>query len=116
MESAMIKVQDKLKERLEEERERLTGELQQLQVSGRQSMGYSTHMADDASAAFDQARDLALRGNLERTLQQVEEALSRFDNGDYGACQLCGGMIDPARLKALPHATRCLNCQRRVEH
>ena len=112
----MIKVQDTLKERLKVERERLTGELQQLKISGRQSLGYSTHMADDASAACDQARDLALRGNLERTLQQVEEALSRFDNGAYGVCKSCGGSIDPARLKALPHAARCLNCQRRVEH
>ncbi len=112
----MMKIQDNLKERLEAERERLTDELQQLKVSGRQSMGYSTHMADDASAAFDQARDLALRGNLERTLQQVEEALHRFDNGDYGVCKSCGKLIDPARLKALLHATRCLNCQRRLEH
>ncbi len=112
----MIKVQDTLKERLKVERERLTGELEQLKVSGRQSMGYSTHMADDASAAFDQARDLALRGNLERLLQQVEEALSRFANGNYGACKSCGNSIDPARLRALPHAARCLNCQRRLEH
>jgi DnaK suppressor protein len=112
----MIKVQDELKERLEAERERLTGELQQLQVSGCQSLGYSTHMADDASLACDQARDLALRGNLVRTLQQVEEALSRFDNGEYGLCESCGDPIDPARLKALPHATRCLDCQRHAEH
>jgi RNA polymerase-binding protein DksA len=112
----MIKVQDTVKERLEAERERLVGELQQLPVAGSQSMGYGTHMADDASAAFDQARDLALRSNLERTLQQVEEALSRYANGAYGLCKSCGDPIDPARLKALPHATRCLNCQRRVEH
>jgi RNA polymerase-binding protein DksA len=112
----MIKVQDSLKERLQVERERLIGELQQLTVSGSQSLGYSTHMADDASLACDQARDLALRGNLERTLQQVEEALSRFDNGDYGVCKTCGDPIDPARLKALPHAARCLDCQQRVEH
>ena len=59
---------------------------------------------------------MALRRNLERTLQQVEEALSRFDNGEYGVCKSCGNSIDPARLQALPHATRCLNCQRRVEH
>ena len=51
-----------MRERLETERDRLVGELQQLQVNGRESLGYSTHMADDASVAFDQARDLALRG------------------------------------------------------
>ena len=105
-----------LKERLEAERDRLTSELQQLPVASHESLGYSTHMADDASVAFDQARDLALRRNLEQTLKQVEKALNRFDNGDYGVCESCGQSIDPARLKALPHAARCLDCQRRLEH
>jgi DnaK suppressor protein len=72
-------------------------------------------MADDASAAFDQARDLALQGNLERMLHQVEQALDRLDNGAYGVCETCGKPIDPARLEALPHAAHCLDCQRRLE-
>jgi RNA polymerase-binding protein DksA len=79
-------------------------------------MGYSTHMADDASAAFDQARDLALRGNLERMLNEVQQALHRYGNGTYGVCEECGEAIDPARLKAIPHARLCLDCQRRLEH
>jgi DnaK suppressor protein len=90
----MIKLQDTLKERLERERERLTRELQQLEVSGRESLG----------------------GNLEQLLKQVERALYRFDNGLYGICESCGDAIDPARLKALPHAARCFDCQQRFEH
>jgi DnaK suppressor protein len=105
-----------LRERLETERARLTNELQQFKVTGHKNLGYSTHMADDASAAFDQARDLALQGNLKRMLQQVEKALERLDNGAYGVCEACGQPIDPARLEALPHAARCLDCQRRLEH
>jgi RNA polymerase-binding transcription factor DksA len=108
--------QELQKERLEAERERLTNELAQFDVAGRKNLGYSTHMADDASAAFDQARDLALRSSLEETLKQVEKALGRFDNGTYGTCGVCGGPIDPARLKALPYAPTCLGCQRRLEH
>jgi RNA polymerase-binding protein DksA len=105
-----------LKERLESERERLVTELEQLNVATKENLGYSTHMADDASAAFDQARDLALRGNLEEMLKQVQEALNRFNNGNYGICEECGDKIDPARLRALPHARLCLDCQRRLEH
>lgn len=111
----MIVMYDSLRERLITERDRLTRELQQLNVVGHENMGYSTHMADDASAAFDQARDLALRSNLERMLKQVEEALSRFSAGTYGVCGVCGQPVDPARLKALPHAPNCLDCQRRLE-
>jgi RNA polymerase-binding protein DksA len=112
----MLALHDVLRERLESERDRLTNELQQLDVSGHENLGYSTHMADDASAAFDQARDLALRGNLEEMLKQVQRALDRFADGTYGRCEVCGQPIDPARLKALPHASTCLDCQRRREH
>lgn len=105
-----------LKERLENERQRLLDQLEQLSVNSHTNMGYSTHMADDASAAFDQARDLALRSNLERLLKQVQEALDRFAEGTYGLCEACGEPIDPARLEALPHALYCLDCQRRLEH
>jgi RNA polymerase-binding protein DksA len=106
---------DVLKKRLEAERERLIHELEQLNVVGHENLGYSTHMADDASAAFDQARDLALRSNLERMLTEVKWALVRFSNGKYGVCEECEDPIDPARLKALPHARLCLDCQRRLE-
>jgi len=106
---------DQLRERLQSERDRLVSQLKQLNVAGHENLGYSTHMADDASAAFDQARDLALRGNLEQMLRQVQEALDRFADGTYGICETCGQKIDPARLKALPHAPYCLDCQRRLE-
>jgi RNA polymerase-binding protein DksA len=108
-------LKDLLRERLESERDRLVSELEQLNVVGHENLGYSTHMADDASAAFDQARDLALRGNLEEMLKQVQGALVRVANGSYGVCERCGEQIDPARLKAIPHASHCLDCQRRLE-
>jgi len=107
--------QETPREHLEVERDRLLSELEQIDVSGHENLGYSTHMADDASAAFDQARDLALRSNLEETLKQIQEALERVSEGTYGVCEVCGERIDPARLKALPHTPHCLDCQRKLE-
>ena len=112
----MAASQEAVRERLEVERDTLVNELQQFDVSGHKNLGYSTHMADDASAAFDQARDLALRSNLEETLRQVEDALERVSEGTYGVCEACGERIDPARLKTLPHTPHCLDCQRKLEH
>ncbi len=106
---------EKLRMRLEAERERLLTELSQTNIVDRKNLGYSTHMADDATEAFEQAKDLALRQNLERLLDQVENALERFETGTYGLCEQCGKEIDPARLKALPYATLCLSCQQRRE-
>ena len=106
---------EKIKRRLETERTRLLTELSQTNVVERENLGYGNHMADDATEAFEQAKDLALRQNLERLLDQVEDALERFEAGTYGLCEQCGVEIDPARLKALPYATLCLSCQQRRE-
>ena len=112
----MASKREKLKMRLEAERERLLNELSQTNVVvERENLGYGNHMADDATEAFEQAKDLALRQNLERLLDQVEDALERFEEGTYGLCEQCGEEIDPARLKALPYATLCLSCQQHRE-
>ena len=112
----MASKREKLKMRLEAERERLLNELSQTNVVvERENLGYGNHMADDATEAFEQAKDLALRQNLERLLDQVEDALERFEAGTYGVCEQCGEEIDPARLKALPYATLCLSCQQHRE-
>ena len=111
----MASKREKLKMRLEAERERLLNELSQTNVVERENLGYGNHMADDATEAFEQAKNLALRQNLERLLDQVEGALGRFEAGTYGLCERCGKEIDPARLKALPYATLCLSCQQRRE-
>ena len=111
----MASKKEKLKMRLEAEKERLLTELSQTNVVERENLGYGNHMADDATEAFEQAKDLALRQNLERLLDQVEDALESFEAGTYGLCVQCGEEIDPARLKALPYATLCLSCQQRRE-
>ncbi len=45
------------------------------------------------------------------TLGKISEALSRLDNGTYGRCVECGGEIAGARLRALPFAVRCKECE-----
>lgn len=45
------------------------------------------------------------------TVRQVQDALGRIANGDYGQCTDCDGKISLARLKAIPWAARCRSCQ-----
>ncbi len=111
----MVVLHEKLKKQLKEENKRLKTELSAFQVNDRGAIGYSTHQADDATEAFEQAKGLTLRQNTERLLQQVESALARFDDGTYGLCCDCGRPIDPARLEALPYAQLCLACQAKQE-
>jgi DnaK suppressor protein len=45
------------------------------------------------------------------TLNKRITALRRIDEGDYGDCFECGGEIAEARLRALPFAVRCRDCE-----
>ena len=45
------------------------------------------------------------------TLKKIDSALRRIDEGDYGDCFECGSEIAEARLRALPFAVRCRDCE-----
>jgi DnaK suppressor protein len=45
------------------------------------------------------------------TLNKIDEALARLAEGNYGHCFECGEDIAEARLKALPFAVRCKECE-----
>ncbi len=111
----MGKADESFRKRLEEERESLIAQLDRLGVTEQDNPGYSTHIADDASEVYENAKNHALRQNLQRLLGQVNDALEKLDKGTYGLCEDCGGKIDHARLKALPYATLCIQCQQQRE-
>lgn len=108
---------DKARQQLLEEQTKLIEQLKQLEESAEyESVGYSNHMADDATDAFDQAVDVSLKRALDESLEEVGRALIKFDDGTYGLCEACGARIDRARLEVLPQAQYCLECQERYEH
>ncbi len=84
-------------------------------ASQESNVGLGNHMAEDATAAFDQAASVSLLRGHVLALQLVEAALHRMEHGTYGKCDRCGDDIDFARLKAVPEATLCLHCQRVAE-
>ena len=48
-------------------------------------------------------------------IRDIDAALIRIADGNYGTCTDCGGTIDPERLKAYPTAKRCHRCQVQYE-
>lgn len=103
---------------LEREREHLTSEISQLSEQDvvSDNLGYSNHMADDATEAFEQAKGMALRQHLEDLLLQIGDALDRMKRGTYGICESCGQAISAERLEVLPYARLCVDCQQKKEH
>ncbi len=106
---------ERAKRELQEEQAELGEQLQRLQAAEYESVGYSNHMADDGTDAFDQAVGAALKRKVKASLEEIERALAKFDNGTYGICEACGARIDRARLEVLPQAMYCLDCQARYE-
>jgi DnaK suppressor protein len=59
--------------------------------------------------------DFALMEMESETLRKIDDALLRLEEGTYGACTECDGAISEARLKALPFASLCRDCQEQAE-
>jgi DnaK suppressor protein len=111
----VVRSQAVLKQMLEDERDRLETQIKHAESKVDGDVGYGNHMADDATEAFEQARDLSVRTRLEHTLHEVQDALGKFDRGTYGICENCGNKIDWARLEAKPEAKLCITCKQRSD-
>lgn len=48
-------------------------------------------------------------------LTKLDEALGKLERGSYGVCERCGENIGEKRLKVMPFATHCLQCQKGEE-
>jgi len=107
---------ERVRRELLEEQAKLREQLERLESAEYESVGYSNHIADDATDAFEQAVGVALQRKVEASLEEVERALAKLGDGTYGLCESCGVRIDRARLEALPYARYCLGCQSRREH
>jgi len=110
----VVRNQEELRRMLREERTYLAQQLEQMSqasVAIHERMGYGNHMADDATEAFEQSKGLSLQQTIRHRLTEVDDALRKFDEGTYGACEQCGQPIDWARLEALPAARLCIRCQ-----
>jgi RNA polymerase-binding transcription factor DksA len=70
------------------------------------------HEKDDPEPSETAAR---LMGTAADNLAKVMEAKRDLENGEYGHCSDCEGEISYTRLKALPFADRCINCQEGFE-
>jgi DnaK suppressor protein len=55
--------------------------------------------------------EFALIQMKSETLNKVDAALRRLEEGTYGDCFECGDEIAEARLRALPFAVRCKDCE-----
>ena len=77
--------------------------------------GYTYHMADVATDNYDREFSLGLASGERKSLYELEDALKRMEEGNFGFCDQCKAPIAKLRLRALPSARLCVKCQEKLE-
>ena len=114
---------ERFRKALLDERERVNSTIEHLHEANSGSLEEETeeetydnnHLADSATATLEREIDYTLEENAENLLRAIDQALERIETGTYGKCERCGREIAEERLEAIPHATRCIDCQRLAE-
>jgi DnaK suppressor protein len=68
---------------------------------------------DVARSLEDIETDAGLIERYEYQLKAIDAALSRLERGRYGICEKCKEEIPIERLKAVPFAAYCIDCQKK---
>src|SRR5947208_16910640 len=89
------------------ERERLSNELEAIGVD---RSSYDEGFGDSVQVTAERGEVAALAGSLRDTLNDIEDALRKIDDGTYGVCEQCGGPIGVPPLDAIPAPTLCMPC------
>lgn len=106
-------IRDALQERAAELSRTVASELEELANGSEEH--HLADVEDLGGDATDNEVTFSLMELESDTLEQINWALARIDEGTYGTCEECGADIPQERLVALPLATRCIECQRVAE-
>jgi len=107
---------EELRKILEERRREIIGEMQDKirDVRAEGSAAPTQGVRDEAESSEADIQDdieFALLQMKAETLHKIDEALARLEDGTYGYCFECGAEIAERRLRALPFAVRCKDCE-----
>ncbi len=70
---------------------------------------------DYAAANNDSMIEDAIVQQQQKELTEIEKALTKIENGEYGVCEMCEDPIGFQRLKVKPHAVYCIDCREIIE-
>lgn len=106
---------DELKQMLDERRrvilQEVQGRIRGVRAEGADRPHDSQDPGETAEVDIQEDIEFALIQMKAETLNKINEALSRLEEGTYGRCFECGEEISEQRLRALPFAVRCKDCE-----
>jgi len=107
---------EELKKMLEERKREILSEVHEKirDVRTENTFGKMNEVLDageSSEAGIQEDIEFALIQMKAETLSKINEALARLEEGAYGNCFECGEQIAERRLRALPFAVRCKDCE-----
>ncbi|MDD4101810.1 MAG: TraR/DksA C4-type zinc finger protein [Kiritimatiellae bacterium] len=95
-------------------RERITGQSGSMRNEALQRND-EVNLEEEGTDAFIRLQTLAQVGTQQQIVSSIDEALRAIEKSVYGICDMCGALIGKSRLKVLPFAKNCINCQSEIE-
>jgi len=111
-----------LKDMLEERRREIHAEVQGKMRGVREEGSWGGKLnevldaVESAEADIQEELEFSLVQMKSETLSKITDALTRLEQGTYGNCFECGDEIAEKRLRALPFAVRCKDCEQAREN
>jgi RNA polymerase-binding transcription factor DksA len=84
-------------------------------AEGSEASAFGMHTADAGSDAYDRDFALSLLSQERDSLYEIDAALKKISDGNYGFCEISGKPIPHNRLEALPFARYTVECQAELE-
>jgi RNA polymerase-binding transcription factor len=72
-------------------------------------------LVEDAATQATSVLLSRLEGRERHEVDEIDDALARLARGAYGNCEACGRLIPLERLRAMPAARLCVDCQKKHE-
>ena len=100
-----------IRQNLEKERTRVKKRMRSHAQQNQRQTQRNRDSADLAQSYTQQEQNVLLSERDEVQLTQIENALQKIKDGQYGVCDICGQAIAPGRLAVIPYANLCITCQ-----
>ena len=78
------------------------------------AVSFGKRVGDGTTEAVERLSTTATARSISHSIEDIDRALAKLDDGTYGRCDVCGQEIGPTRMEALPAASRCVVCAGRA--
>ncbi len=111
--SRYVELKRMLEDRRREIQAEVQGKMRDVRAEGTWGgkMNEVLDAVESSEADIQEDLEFALIQMKAETLNKINDALTRLEAGDYGNCYECGDEIAEKRLRALPFAVRCKDCE-----